>query len=150
MNYAINQPLEKYNTEVNGVEVGLYKSYKERPALMAAMFLMTTAPFHYESTSTIPAPLRAGALEPTIEGLLSDTLISVVGNKMILTLLELLDPYDTYQYLEGFDLSHLPIRKFYNTDENLRLIMRSRVGAWSKGEIFPGDMKQVITVVNGG
>ena len=150
LNYAINQPLEKYNTVINGVEVGLYNTYKDRPALMAAVFLMTAAPFTYEATSTVPEPLRAGALDPIVEGWLSDTLISCIGGKMVLTLLEFLDPLQFYEYLEGFDLSHLPIRKFYDSDENLRLIIRARVGAWSKHGWFDTAKQQVINAVNGG
>ena len=156
MNYAINQSLEKYNTIVNGVEVGLYNTYKDRPALLAAIFLMTTAPFDYEKTSTIPAPLRAGGLEAGMEGLLSDTLIECVGNKMILTLLEFLSPYEFYQYLEGFSLDHLPIRRFYTSDSNLRLVIRSRVAVWLEytggvvGDNFRIAKEQVVTAVNGG
>lgn len=159
MNYCIAQPIEKYSVNVNGIDVGLYQSYKDRPALLAAVLLMTTVPFQYESTSTVPGPLRGAKLEPYVEGLLADTLISCVGRKMVLTLLEYLSPLDFYNYLEGFDLSHLPIRKFYSSDENLRLIIRARVGAWaiysSDGKmqpngIFENSYNQVINFVNGG
>lgn len=156
MKYAIGQDLSEYNTEVNGVEVGLYNTYKDRPALMAAVFFMTTSPFHYEKTSTIPGPLRAGALDPEMEGFLSDTLIDCVGNKMFLTLLEFLSPYEVYQYLEGFSLEHLPIRRFYTSDSNLRLIMRARVAVWLEytggviGNEFKIAKQQVIAAVNGG
>lgn len=163
MIYCINQPLEKYNVTVGGMEMGLYNSYKDRPALMAAMFLMTHTPFEYEETSTIPETLRACVLREDIEGLLSDTLISCVGNKMVLTLLEFLNPLEFYEFLEGFDLSHLPIRKFYSSDENMRIIIRARVGAWLESldqtyvdshlhtsMVCYQSKQQVIEAVNGG
>ena len=110
--------------------MGLYRTYKDRPALLAAVMLMTTAPFEYEAGSTIPCKDRIGSIDPTFEGYLADTLITCVGGKMIIGLLEMLDPYAFYEYLIGFDLSHLPIRKFYDTDQQLLQIIGARVGAY--------------------
>lgn len=62
MNYAIAQPIKKYSVKIQGLEIGLYQSYKERPALMASVFLMTVIPFQYEETSTVPEPLRGANL----------------------------------------------------------------------------------------
>ena len=164
MIYCINQELDKYNVTVNGMEVGLYNTYKDRPALLAAVFIMTHVPFEYEHTSTIPAPLRGAKVDAVVEGLLSDTLISCLGNKMILTLLEFLTPLEFYEYILGFDLSSLPIRKFYDSDENFLLIVKARVFAWMLREWIRGGQRvvpdeyldlelayrQVINAVNGG
>lgn len=132
MEYAINQPLEKYNVTLpDGKILGLYETYKERPALLGAVMLMTTAPTAYEEGSLVPFGERPARIEPTIEGYLSDTLISCVGGKMVITLMEFMNPQEFFEYLIGFDLSGLPIRKFYHSDTNMRLIIKSRVGAWN-------------------
>ena len=140
MIYCINQPLEDYNCFVDGVEMGLYRSYRDRPALLAAVMLMTTAPFEYEVGSTIPCKDRIGSIDPAFEGYLADTLITCVGGKMIIGVLEVLDPYAFYEYLIGFDLSHLPIRKFYDTDQQLLQIIGARVGVWSEDCGFVGPL----------
>ena len=140
MIYCINQPLEDYNCFVDGVEMGLYRSYRDRPALLAAVMLMTTAPFEYEAGSTIPCKDRIGSIDPAFEGYLADTLITSVGGKMIIGLLEMLDPYAFYEYLIGFDLSHLPIRKFYDTDQQLMQIIGARAGVWSEDCGFVGEL----------
>lgn len=157
MEYAINQPLEDYNvTTHDGMTLGLYETYKQRPALLGAVMLMTTAPTAFERGSIVPAGQRPARIEPTIEGYLSDTLISCVGGKMIITLMEFMNPQQFYEYLIGFNLSDLPIRKFYNSDENMRLIVKSRVGAWLGWKVsvkeslqeYGTAYQQVMSVIN--
>lgn len=130
MNYCINQPLEKYNVEIEDMKLGIYNSYKERPALLAAVLLLTTAAFEYEEGSLIEPGNRIGSINADMEGYLADTLITNVGGKLVLALLEMLNPYQFLEFIKGFDLSHLPIRRFYQSDDDLRLVIMARVSVW--------------------
>lgn len=130
MIYCVNQALDAYNWGESTPVVGLYQTYKDRPALLAAIMLMTTVPFQYEAWSTVPKESAIGRLEPILEGYLADSLYHNVGGKLIVNLIDTLTPYEFLQYLSGFDLSGLPIRQFYTTDTQLRLIITARVSVW--------------------
>ena len=130
MEFCIEQKLEAYNWESDAGSFGIYETYKSRPALLAIVLLMTTTPFQYEYRSIVPPPKRFGNIEASVEGLLTDTLYSTIGGKMVMTLIQTLTPLEFLQYLDGFTLHHLPIRKFYNTDAGLLVVIQARVSAW--------------------
>lgn len=130
MIYATNQDIKNYGVIIQGQKLGPYYNYKDRPALLAAVMLMTDIPFFWEFGSPVPVEDRPSKLTIT-ENALIDTLYEPIGRRMITGLLTDLDPWDFYSYLEGFPLYNLPFCKTgYCSPEQLRLMVKVRAGTW--------------------
>lgn len=130
MIYAINQDITQYGVTIQGQNLGPYHTYRDRPALLAAVMMMTDIPFFWEAGSPVPAEERPARLTTT-EAALIDTLYEPVGRRMIAGLLTDFDPWQFAEYLVGFPLYTLPFCKTgYCTPEQLALITMARAGAW--------------------
>lgn len=129
MIYCTNQPLDNYDTITSLGLIGLNKTYGDRPALFAAVLLMTEVGFQWEHGSPIPEMDRFCALTPEIEGYLVDTLYYNLGGRLLTTIIGALTPWEMLQYLQGFPIYDMPLCKYYPPKQVLRVV-KARVGAW--------------------
>jgi hypothetical protein len=149
MQYCVGKGFSEsdYKVEANGLTLGLWPTYKDRPGLFAAVCMMTTAPFEYEAGSLVPTLQRIGQLHQDQEGYLTDTLYTTVGGKLIMSMLRDMAPDEMFYFMGGFNLSHLPIVRFYKTVENLNMVMKARMWAYNNEE-YATEGKKVLEAVN--
>ena len=130
MIYAINQNIAQYGVTIQSHNLGPYYNYRDRPALLAAVMMMTDIPFFWEEGSPVPVEERPSKLTRT-EAALIDTLYEPIGRRMVTGLLTDLDPWQFAEYLVGYPLYTLPFCKTgYCTPEQLLLMTKARAGAW--------------------
>lgn len=129
MNLCITQPIEKYGTLLHGAQVGPYYRYRDRPALLAIILLTTTVPYFWEEGSPVDMMMRPDKVKERQEHLLSESLKHLVGGSILAYWIHELNPYQLMLFLEGFDLSDLPLCQEF-TPEQVRYTVKARAAAW--------------------
>lgn len=126
------QGIEAYSFVECGVELGLWKSYRDRPALFSAITFFSPIPYQWEPYSPVPKMERITRLFPEAERLYSRALDADVGGYRLATLLGFNEtPIWFWQrYREIQPAPSLGLESLYGPGDLLK-ILEARVYAWA-------------------
>ena len=130
--YCITQPLEKYNQKVSGFTVGLWNSYKDKPALFSLISLMSPLLYQWEKKSPVPTMEKIVRLTPEDELACERYLDTAVEGIRISNMLEIAkNPLDFFVRFRP-ELIATAARHYCYTPTQLDMILKARVLSWMR------------------
>lgn len=159
MIYCTTKPLKDYDTTLLGRRIGLYSTYKERPAMLQMVMQITTAPYLWEAQG-VPDEAKPAAIAYEHEAVFSDTLYARLSKQspMIIGMLATMTPLEFYQYLKfttAAAIATLPICRHF-TVEQVITTAGGRAAAWLYGtessglyaSVDPTELREIVNMNN--
>ena len=129
MIFCLTKPKEEYVVEVQGLRIGPWPHYRNRPGIFSIMSIFTPILYQWEDGSPVPPMDRHYCFDENFGILVEQTLdTDVMGRSMLNWLGGIKTTTQLAAVFKGVDLSHLPITKRYSTN-NLNLIMAARIAS---------------------
>lgn len=138
MIYCITQPLEQYNTKIMNFDMGLWKSYQNRPGIFALISLTTPLLYQWEEGSPVEPMDRIVRLEPGDEKKMEELLEADIHGLRLSQLLE--KSQDPLEFFDKFrpEVIALSVKHPFYTPSQVDRIMKARVLSWVKFHKIPG------------